>query len=98
MEIRWLGEVELTFNPSFYPSLVGTLPLSVPFPCPYPSLLRISMARRQTPTMTWRSRERASTRPQPIESVAEWAVPETSIDAAKRKPMAQSTREASAGP
>ena len=22
MEIRWLGEVELTFNPSFYPSLV----------------------------------------------------------------------------
>ena len=30
MEIRWLGEVELTFNPSF-----------LPFPCPY-----ISMARR----------------------------------------------------
>ena len=29
MEIRWLGEVEPTFNPSFYPSLV-----------------RISMARR----------------------------------------------------
>jgi hypothetical protein len=29
MEIRWFGEVELTFNPSFYPSLV-----------------RISMARR----------------------------------------------------
>ena len=24
MEIRWLGEVELTFNPSF-----------LPFPCPY---------------------------------------------------------------
>jgi hypothetical protein len=22
MEIRWLGEVELTFNPSFYPSPV----------------------------------------------------------------------------
>jgi hypothetical protein len=33
IEIRWLGEVELTFNPSFYPSLV-----------------RMPMARRQTPT------------------------------------------------
>ena len=23
MEIRWLGEVELTFNPSFYPSTIS---------------------------------------------------------------------------
>ena len=30
MEIRWLGEVGLTFNPSFYPSLVR-MPMAVRF-------------------------------------------------------------------
>jgi hypothetical protein len=49
MEIRWLGEVELTFNPSFYRGgyrrymeirWLGEVELTfnpsfLPFPCPY---------------------------------------------------------------
>ena len=30
MEIRWLGEVEPTFNPSFYPSLVRISMAKIP--------------------------------------------------------------------